>query len=241
MLQKCGARGPLLVLLVPPLRSTSIHHHSSVPAPLALAFYLEDAMPRDPRFTPVPDPDASLLQEVRALFEAGALTRQQAAERLGLTLATFTSRLRKRWFWTLPERLRSQRAKAPLRHLRKGAAQRVEKMTVRKRKQLIDEQIEVVLRAIEANADAGGQPLDAEKHGRLIAMAIKLQMDSLRANASHTSRKKESAADGSHDIAQGSLEAAHELARLRADLADKLAGDDAARTVDADIEQLRSP
>ena len=50
-------------------------------------------MPPHPPFIEAPDPDATLLAQIRAQYEAGEITATQAARALGFSRSTLTKRM----------------------------------------------------------------------------------------------------------------------------------------------------
>ncbi len=184
-------------------------------------------------FTPLPEPDAILLDTVRALFESGAISKQEAARRLGMSAPTLTNRITKRWHWKIPPRLRTNRKLVAdqARVLRK--AKRVEAtLSTQDVQQRLHTQITVLMRAIEANVGEDGLPIDAERHAKLVAAAFRLQ-----AEAARQDEQKERGRDG-QGTEQDDKDAAAELARLRDDLAAKLGRNTPPETVDERVGEL---
>jgi hypothetical protein len=168
----------------------------------------------------LPDPDDTLLQDVRALFESGAISKQEAATRLGMSAPTLTSRIRTRWHWKIPPRLRTNRKgiAKPIKR-RSSDASLHEELSTQDVQQRLHMQISVLMRAIEANVGEDGLPIDAERHAKLVAAAFRLQ-----AEAARQDEQKERGKDGQATADKDEQAAATELARLRDDLAAKLAG-----------------
>jgi len=184
-------------------------------------------------FTPLPEPDAILLDTVRALFESGTISKQEAARRLGMSAPTLTKRITKRWHWKIPSRLRTNRKLVAdqARVLRK--AKRVEAtLSTQDVQQRLHTQITVLMRAIEANVGEDGLPIDAERHAKLVAAAFRLQ-----AEAARQDEQKERGKDG-QGTEQDDKDAAAELARLRDDLAAKLGRHTPPDTVDERVGEL---
>jgi len=190
-------------------------------------------------FAPLPEPDATLLQDVRALFESGAISKQEAARRLGMSAPTLNARIAKRWHWKIPERLRTNRKAAVAKKIvaAKPKATRKAKAEAPSPAQSVQQrlhtQITVLMRAIEANVGDDGLPIDAERHAKLVAAAFRLQ-----AEAARQDEPKERAKDGQGTADQTDESAAAELARLRDDLAAKLAGHTPPASSDECSEQL---
>lgn len=194
-------------------------------------------------FAPLPEPDASLLQDVRALFESGAISKQEAAKRLGMSAPTLNSRIAKRWHWKIPERLRTNRKAVTKQTAPKKAAAAKPKATGKAKserpspaqsvQERLHTQITVLMRAIEANVGDDGLPIDAERHAKLVAAAFRLQ-----AEAARQDENKERGKDGQGTADQTEHDAAAELARLRDDLASKLAGHTPPDAIDGSAEQL---
>ena len=188
-------------------------------------------------FAPLPEPDAALLETVRALFESGAISKQDAAKRLGMSAPTLNNRITKRWHWKLPSRLRTNRKQLAAkprvaRKAKRAEPAAVETLSTQDVQQRLHMQITVLMRAIEANVDEDGLPIDAERHAKLVAAAFRLQ-----AEAARQDEQKERGKDG-QGTEQDDKDAAAELARLRDDLAAKLAGHTPPDAADAGVEQL---
>ncbi len=189
-------------------------------------------------FAPLPEPDATLLQDVRALFESGAISKQEAARRLGMSAPTLKTPIAKRWHWKIPDRLRTNRKTAAKKTAAaKPKAKHKAKTETQSSTQSVQErlhtQITVLMRAIEANVGEDGLPIDAERHAKLVAAAFRLQ-----AEAARQDEHKERGKDGQGTADQTEQDAAAELARLRHDLAAKLAGHTPPDAIDGSSEQL---
>ena len=188
-------------------------------------------------FAPLPEPDATLLQNVRALFESGAISKQEAAKRLGMSAPTLNSRIAKRWHWKIPSRLRTNRTQLAAkpritRKAKRAEAAPVEALSTQDVQQRLHTQISVLMRAIEANVGEDGLPIDAERHAKLVAAAFRLQ-----AEAARQDEQKERGKDG-QGTEQDDKDAAAELARLRDDLAAKLGGHTPPDAIDERAEEL---
>ena len=71
-------------------------------------------MPPHPPFIALPDPDATLLAQTRARYEAGEITSAEAAKTLGFSRTTLTHRITHKWFWRVPQRLAASKARRSL-------------------------------------------------------------------------------------------------------------------------------
>jgi hypothetical protein len=93
-------------------------------------------MPPNPPFIALPDPDATLLAQVRAQYESGEISATQAAKTLGFSRTTLTHRITHKWFWRVPRRLAATKARRSLREAAKIKAPRapraVQKKHIRK-------------------------------------------------------------------------------------------------------------
>ena len=203
-------------------------------------------MPRDSRFTPVADPDVALLAQVRARFEAGELTLQAAANELGLTRSTLSKRIRGQWLWRLPPRLAKKSTGRKTSAPRKTVAPAKSSPTqvdlsrdelspeVLHRRLMV--QIARLMRAIEANIDENGLPIDAERHGKLLSIVMKQQADAARLEDQAAIAKRERQTHASD--AASAADAPIDLARLRADLARRLAGNPQSGPAEPGPEEL---
>ena len=189
-------------------------------------------MPRKPPFTPVADPDAELLAQVRLRYEAGELSLDGAATALGLTRSTLTRRIRAQWLWHVPPRLRASRKPVPVASrkprsaeaaARTGPALSRQEMSPKVLHRRLLAQIARLMRAIEANIDESGLPIDAERHGKLLSIVMKQQADAARLEDQAAAAKRERRNNASD--AASAEGASCDLARLRDDLARRLAGD----------------
>ena len=189
-------------------------------------------MPPHPPFTSKPDPDAALLDKTRAQYEAGEITVLEAARALGFSRQTLTHRIAHKWFWRVPKRLAASKARRTLREAAKIASRRAKGAVALKpisRKEtshralhrMIMVEIVRLMRVLEANVDENGLPKDPERHAKLMGVVVKLQADAVRIDDGFESRTKERTRDGAADPAT-SAAVAIDLARLRADLAQKL-------------------
>ena len=215
-------------------------------------------MPRDSRFTPVADPDVALLAQVRARFEAGELTLQAAANELGLTRSTLSKRIRGQWLWRLPPRLAKKSTgrktsaprktvapakSSPTKASRSKGAKPATQVDL-SRDELSPEvlhrrlmvQIARLMRAIEANIDENGLPIDAERHGKLLSIVMKQQADAARLEDQAAIAKRERQTHASD--AASAADAPIDLARLRADLARRLAGNPQSGPAEPGPEEL---
>ncbi len=204
-------------------------------------------MPAHPPFTPLPDPDAALLDKVRAQYEAGELNLAEAAKALGFSTYTLRSRISRKWFWRVPERLAAAKARRTLKEAAKIKAPRQGRALPQKpiakselapkalhRRLMVE--IARLMRAVEADVNDEGLPNDPERHAKIMGAVVKLQADAVRLEELIKPNIRERAKDGAADAANP--DAAADLARLRADLAQKLsAGLCAAETGADDIQR----
>ena len=191
-------------------------------------------MPPHPPFIELPDPDATLLAQTRARYEAGEITATQAAQALGFSRSTLTKRITHKWFWRVPKRLAATKARRTLREAAKIAPRRAKgavalkpisraESSPRALHRMIMVEIARLMRAIQANVDASGLPIDPERHVKMASAMVKLQADAVRLDDVIESRTKERTRDAAADAANhDDASAAIHLARLRADLAQKL-------------------
>ena len=192
-------------------------------------------MPPHPPFIALPDPDATLLAQTRARYEAGEITSAEAAKTLGFSRTTLTHRITHKWFWRVPKRLAASKARRTLREAAKIAPKRTKGAVAHKpisRKdtspralhQMMMVEIVRLMRAIQANVDEKtGLPMDPERHAKIMGMALKLHADALRLDDENPTLRKERSRDGAADAANSDASlATADLARLRADLAQKL-------------------
>ena len=208
-------------------------------------------MPAHPPFIPLPDPDATLLEQVRAKYEVGDMTLTQAARALGFSASTLSSRITHKWFWRVPKRLAATKARRTLREAAKIKAPRSPRAVQQKpvpkselspkalhRRLMV--QIARLMRAIEAEVDASGLPNDPERHAKMMGAVVKLQADAARLDELIKQPVKERPKDGAADAANpDDFAAAAQLARLRADLAQKLAGSAGSGAAEAGSGDLR--
>ncbi len=192
-------------------------------------------MPAHPPFTPLPDPDAVLLAKVRAQYEAGEATLVEAARALGFSKTTLNSRIANKWFWRVPERLAATKARRTLREAARIKAPRQPRALQHKpiakselspkalhRRLMVE--IARLMRAVEADVNDEGLPNDPERHAKIMGAVVKLQADAARLNELIKPQPRERAKDGAADAANPDDFAAADVARLRADLAQKLSG-----------------
>jgi hypothetical protein len=192
-------------------------------------------MPPHPPFTSKPDPDAALLDKTRAQYEAGEITVLEAARALGFSRQTLTHRIAHKWFWRVPKRLAATQACSSLRQAAKIKAPRAPKGQPQKpipkselspkalhRRLMVE--IARLMRAIEALVDENGLPSDPERHAKMMGLVVKLQSDAVRLDELIKPPVKERSRDAAADAAHSDDTAtAVDLARLRSDLAQKLA------------------
>lgn len=186
-------------------------------------------MPAHPPFTPLPDPDAALLADVRAGYEAGELTLAKAAAALGFSAHTLRSRIARKWFWRVPERLAATKAKRTLREVAKLRAPRSSRLlhkpiapaelSPRALHRRLMVEIARLMRAVEADVNEDGLPNDPERHAKNMSAVVKLQADAVRLGELIKPKQREGAKDGAADA---DTVAAADLAGLRTDLAQKL-------------------
>ena len=202
-----------------------------------------------PPFTPLPDPDAALLNKVRAQYEAGEATLAQAAAALGFSAHTLRSRISRKWFWRVPERLAATKAKRTLREASKIKAPRQTRSLTQKpidrselspralhRRLMVE--IARLMRAVEADVNEAGLPNDPERHAKIMSAVVKLQADAVRLNEIIKSQSRERAKDGAADAATSNDAPSADLAGLRADLAQKLiAGSVSADEASVDLQR----
>ncbi len=191
-------------------------------------------MPPHPPFIALPDPDATLLAQVRARYEAGEITSAEAAKTLGFSRKTLTHRIAHKWFWRVPQRLAASKARRTLREAAKIAPKRAKGAVAHKsisRKetsplalyQMLMVEIARLMRVIPANVDESGLPKDPERHVKMTSALVKLQADAVRLHDVIKSQNKERSRDAAADAANPDASSATaDLARLRADLAQKL-------------------
>jgi len=191
-------------------------------------------MPPHPPFIALPDPDATLLAQVRARYEAGEITSAEAAKTLGFSRKTLNHRITHKWFWRVPQRLAASKARRTLREAAKIAPKRAKGAVAHKsisRKetsplalyQMLMVEIARLMRVIQANVDKSGLPKDPERHVKMTSALVKLQADAVRLHDVIKSQNKERTRDGAADAANSDASSATaDLARLRADLAQKL-------------------
>ena len=200
-------------------------------------------MPPHPPFIELPDPDATLLAQTRARYEAGEITATKAAQTLGFTRSTLTKRITHTWFWRVPERLAASTVRRSLREAAKIAPRRAKgalayRPISRKETsplalyQMLMVEIARLMRVLEANVDENGLPKDPERHAKLMGVVVKLQTDAMRIADVIKPPARERTRDGAADADTSDAAAAIDLARLRADLAHKL-GEAQSGAVDA--------
>ena len=192
-------------------------------------------MPPHPPFIQLPDPEAMLLDQTRARYEAGEITLLEAARALGFSRQTLTHRITHKWFWRVPRRLAATKARSSLRAAAKVKAPRLPRGQPHKpipkselspkalhRRLMVE--IARLMRAIEALVDESGLPTDPERHAKMMGLVVKLQADAVRLDELIKPPVKERTRDAAADAANADDPAASiDLARLRADLAQKLA------------------
>ena len=191
-------------------------------------------MPPHPPFIALPDPDATLLAQTRAQYEAGEITATQAARALGFSRTTLTHRITHKWFWRVPQRLAASKARRSLaeaaqikapRSPRALQQQQIPKseLSPKALHRRLMEEIARLMRALEAHVDESGLPKDPERHAKMMGLVVKLQADAVRLDELIKPPAKERTRDGAADAANHDEAAsAIDLARLRADLAQKL-------------------
>jgi len=191
-------------------------------------------MPPHPPFIALPDPDATLLAQTRARYEAGEITSAEAAKTLGFSRSTLTHRITHKWFWRVPQRLAASKARRSLAEAAKIKAPRAKRAVPQKpiRKSELSpralhrrlmEEIARLMRALEAHVDESGLPTDPERHAKMMGLVVKLQADAARLDELIKPPAKERSRDGAADVANhDDAAAAIDLARLRAVLAQKL-------------------
>ena len=191
-------------------------------------------MPPHPPFIALPDPDTTLLEQVRAQYEAGELSATQAAKTLGFSRTTLTHRITHKWFWRVPKRLAASKARRTLREAAKIKAPRGPRALQQRRipkselspkalHRRLMEEIARLMRALEAHVDESGLPADPERHAKMMGLVVKLQADAARLDDLIKPTARERSRDGAADAANHDpAAAAVDLARLRADLAHKL-------------------
>ena len=191
-------------------------------------------MPPHPPFIALPDPDATLLAQVRAQYESGEITLMDAAKTLGFSRSTLTQRITHKWFWRVPPRLAASKARRSLAEAAKIKAPRakraVQQKPIRKSElspralhRRLMEEIARLMRALEAHVDESGLPTDPERHAKMMGLVVKLQADAARLDDLIDQPARERSRDGAADAANSDASAAAiDLARLRAELARKL-------------------
>ena len=191
-------------------------------------------MPPHPPFIALPDPDATLLAQTRARYEAGEITSAEAAKTLGFSRSTLTHRITHKWFWRVPQRLAASKARRSLAEAAKIKAPRSPRAVQQKQipkselspkalHRRLMEEIARLMRALEAHVDESGLPRDPERHAKMMGVVVKLQADAVRLDELIKPAAKERPRDGAADAANSDASsAAIDLARLRADLAQKL-------------------
>ena len=191
-------------------------------------------MPPHPPFIALPDPDATLLAQVRAQYESGEITLTDAAKTLGFSRSTLTQRITHKWFWRVPRRLAASKARRSLAEAAKIKAPRakraVQQKPIRKSElspralhRRLMEEIARLMRALEAHVDESGLPTDPERHAKMMGLVVKLQADAARLDDLIDQPARERSRDGAADAANSDASAAAiDLARLRAQLARKL-------------------
>ncbi len=191
-------------------------------------------MPPHPPFIALPDPDATLLAQVRAQYESGEITLMDAAKTLGFSRSTLTQRITHKWFWRVPRRLAASKARRSLAEAAKIKAPRakraVQQKPIRKSElspralhRRLMEEIARLMRALEAHVDESGLPTDPERHAKMMGLVVKLQADAARLDDLIDQPARERSRDGAADAANSDASAAAiDLARLRAQLARKL-------------------
>ena len=191
-------------------------------------------MPPHPPFIALPDPDATLLAQVRAQYESGEITLMDAAKTLGFSRSTLTQRITHKWFWRVPRRLAASKARRSLAEAVKIKAPRakraVQQKPIRKSElspralhRRLMEEIARLMRALEAHVDESGLPTDPERHAKMMGLVVKLQADAARLDDLIDQPARERSRDGAADAANSDASAAAiDLARLRAELARKL-------------------
>ena len=190
-------------------------------------------MPPHPPFIALPDPDATLLAQTRARYEAGKITLREAAQTLGFSRTTLTHRITHKWFWRVPKRLAASKARRSLAEAAKIKAPRSPRALQQKQipkselspkalHRRLMEEIARLMRALEAHVDESGLPTDPERHAKMMGLVVKLQADAARLDELIKPPAKERSRDGAADAANTDAAAAVDLARLRADLARKL-------------------
>jgi hypothetical protein len=191
-------------------------------------------MPPHPPFIELPDPEATLLARTRARYEAGEITATKAAQALGFSRSTLTKRITHKWFWRVPQRLAASKARRTLREVAKIASKRAKSAVAlrpisrsetspRALHRMIMVEIARLMRAIQANVDENGLPKDPERHVKMTSALVKLQADAVRLHDVIKSQNKERSRDAAADAANPDASSATaDLARLRADLAQKL-------------------
>ncbi len=191
-------------------------------------------MPPHPPFIELPDPDATLLAQTRAQYEAGEITATQAARALGFSRSTLTKRITHKWFWRVPQRLAASKARRSLAEAAKLKAPRSTRAALQKpipkselspralHRRLMEE-IARLMRALEVHVDEDGLPKDPERHAKMMGLVVKLQADAMRLEELIKPPARERNRDGAADATISDASApAIDLARLRADLAHKL-------------------
>ena len=191
-------------------------------------------MPPHPPFIALPDPDATLLAQTRARYEAGKITLREAAQTLGFSRTTLTHRITHKWFWRVPKRLAASKARRSLAEAAKIKAPRSPRALPQKQipkselspkalHRRVMEEIARLMRALEAHVDESGLPTDPERHAKMMGLVVKLQADAARLDELIKPAARERPRDGAADAANHDEAAsAIDLARLRADLAQKL-------------------
>ena len=201
-------------------------------------------MPPHPPFIALPDPDATLLAQTRARYEAGEITSAEAAKILGVSRSTLAHRITHKWFWRVPQRLAASKARRSLaeaakikapRSPRAGQQKHIPKseLSPKALHRRLMEEIARLMRALEAHVDETGLPTDPERHAKMMGLVVKLQADAARLDELIKPATRERTRDGAADAANHDpAAAAVDLARLRADLAHKL-GEAQSGAVDA--------
>ena len=201
-------------------------------------------MPPHPPFIALPDPDAALLAQTRARYESGEINLLEAARTLGFSRSTLTHRITHKWFWRVPKRLAASKARRSLAEAAKIKAPRAKRALKQKpiRKSELSpralhrrlmEEIARLMRALEAHVDESGLPNDPERHAKMMGLVVKLQADAARLDELIKQPARERSRDGAADAANhDDAASAIDLARLRADLAQKL-GEAQSSAVDA--------
>ena len=141
-------------------------------------------MPPHPPFIALPDPDATLLAQTRARYEAGEITSAEAAKTLGFSRSTLTHRITHKWFWRVPKRLAASKARRTLREAAKIAPKRARgavahkpisrsETSPRALHRMIMVEIVRLMRAIQANVDQKtGLPVDPERHAKIMGLSL---------------------------------------------------------------------